>query len=86
MGEPGEMKSKRTFTPEELTASDGRVWTPEECELVAEWYTTSDVHDLNKMADALDDILPNWDVIPDPPAVFILRGISPNPFPPTRPL
>jgi hypothetical protein len=64
--------SDQRYTQEQLTASDGRVWTPEEVEMMAKWWlipsATKEFFDLEAVMSKCEGF-EKWIDLPDPPAV-----------------
>jgi hypothetical protein len=62
------------YTKEELTASDGRLWTPEEVELMAQWWEHDDIRvpELETVMSRCEGF-EKWVDLPDPPAVYTER-------------
>lgn len=63
--------SNQRYTEEQLTASDGRVWTPEEVEMMAKWWRARDSQDMYAIESVMNKCegFENWLDLEDPPAV-----------------
>lgn len=64
--------SDQRYTEEQLTAPDGRVWTPEEVEMMAKWWLIPEVTpELGELEATMSkrEGFENWMDLPDPLAV-----------------
>lgn len=72
MKNDSESRSDRRYTTEQLTASDGRTWTPQEVELMAQWWLVKDgsqeMYDVEAVMSKCGGF-ESWIDLPDPPAV-----------------
>lgn len=63
--------SEQRYTTEQLTASDGRVWTPEEAEMMAKWWLTNEEDEMFAIEQVMNECegFERWLELEDPPAV-----------------
>lgn len=80
--------SDQRYTQEQLTASDGRVWTHEEVEMMARWWLAKP-EEMRAIEAAMDKWqgFEKWENLDDPPAVDLeiqrMRGNKPDQNPKT---
>lgn len=73
--------SDQRYTQEQLTASDGRVWTPEEVEMIAKWWLAKpeEMHAIEAVMNKCEGF-EKWLDLDDPPAVDLeiqrMTGVS----------
>jgi hypothetical protein len=62
--------SDQRYTQEQLTASDGRVWTPEEVEMMAQWWLAKpeEMYAIEIVMNKCEGF-ERWLDLDDPPAV-----------------